>query len=60
MKRLPFNSWIYYWFFCLGMLKICRGNYNAFLLVTVSINALIRNAQIQVYNDILKRMDEDD
>lgn len=60
MKRLPFNSWVYYALFCLGMLKICRGNYDAFLLAVVSINCLIREAQIKTYNDILERMDEDE
>lgn len=40
------------------MLKICRGNYDAFLLAVVSINCLTREAQIKTYNDILERMDE--
>ena len=60
MKRMTFNSWIYFAFFCLGMLKICRGNFDAFLLAVVSINCPIREAQIKTYNDILERMDEDE
>ena len=58
MKRMTFNSWIYYAFFCLGMLKICGGKFDAFFLVVTSINCLIREAQIKTYNDVLKRMDE--
>mgnify|MGYP006943579738 FL=1 len=60
MKRMTFNSWIYYAFFCLGMLKICRGNFDAFFLTVTRINCLIREAQIKVYNDILERMNEDE
>ena len=30
MKRMTFNSWIYYAFFCLEMLKICDGKFSAF------------------------------
>lgn len=60
MKRMTFNSWIYYAFLCLGMLKICNGKFSAFFLTVTSINCLIREAQIKVYNDILERMNEDE
>lgn len=60
MKRMTFNSWIYYAFFCLGMLKICRGNFSSCFLVVTSVLSLIREAQIKTYNDILERMNEDE
>lgn len=60
MKRMTFNSWIYYAFFCLGMLQLCGEKLEAFFIIVISIYCLIREAQIKTYNDILERMNEDE
>lgn len=60
MKRMTFNSWIYYAFFCLGMLQLCGEKLETLFIIVISINCLIREAQIKTYNDILERMNEDE
>lgn len=60
MKRMTFNSWIYYAFFCLGMLQLCGEKLETLFIIVISINCLIREAQIKTYNDILERMSEDE
>lgn len=60
MKTMTVNSWVYYAFFCLGMINLCGGNFTSCFLVVTSVLFLIREAQIKTYNDILERMNEDE
>lgn len=58
MKFTSFNSWIYYLFFCIALLNIFRFDIGKYLVAVISIHCLIREIAINVYQEVMKGIDE--
>ena len=58
MKFTSFNSWMYYAFFCAALLSIFRFDISKYLVAVMSIHCLIREIAINVYQEVMKDMDE--